>query len=205
MRINSENRVLKFFIILTSILCLCACTSHSGANAMPNFINSLELSLNMTSEMMYGDNEEYLEYKTDDRQPMDTVFRGFSFPSGSVVEANFAYPNGSIEINNVSSVRAMGDYSVKNFSLPNITIATFLRGANPINITDKEAFEQVNKIFKQLETKGWVFNFDINAPRITFENAVKYALADGDTSYLDFRYPLSFDEFNQITSYRHYW
>ena len=159
----------------------------------------------MTAEMMYGDNNEYLDYQTNDRQPMDTVFRGFNFPSQSKVSATFTYPNGSIDINNIASVRAMGNFSVKNYPLPNINITTFLRGKDPKNITDKEAYEQVNAIFKQLEEQGWAYNFNFIAPRITPKTAVEYAMAGGDASYLDYSYPLSFEQFNQITSYIHRW
>ena len=194
---------LLYILVLTSFIW--SCTSYSKGHSMPEFIYPLNLSLNMTSELMYNKNEEYLDYKSADYQPANTVFEGFNFPSGSKVKSLFSYLNGTIEISNISSVNAMGDSSIKNDPLPEITIVTFLRGDNPKNITDKEVYEQVQNIFKQLELEGWVFNLDINAPRLTPENAVIYAIAGGDASYLDFRYPLDFDEFNQITSYIHRW
>ncbi|MBE0407889.1 hypothetical protein ACT3TI_13420 [Psychrobacter sp. AOP22-C1-22] len=165
----------------------------------------LEISLSMTAKELYESNLEYKKHQSADAQPMDTVFRGFNFPSGSTVESVFSYPSGSIEINNVATVRAMGEFSIENFQLPKINITTFLRGNDSNNITDKEAYDQVQKIFKQLESQGWEYNFGLSSPRVSPENAVKYALTGGSTSYLDYRYPLSLDEFNQITSYLHKW
>ena len=205
MIIGKALKTCSSLLILTVVLCLYACTSYSKENTMLNPSNPLKLSLNMTAEMMYGDNNEYLDYQTNDRQPMDTVFRGFNFPSQSKVSATFTYPNGSIDINNIASVRAMGNFSVKNYPLPNINITTFLRGKDSKNITDKEAYEQVNAIFRQLEEQGWEYNMTIDAPRINPKTAVYYAMSGGNASYLDYRYPLSFEQFNQITSYIHRW
>ena len=185
------------FLFLTN-----ACQAEKDV-VMPD--KPLEIALNMTSKELYDTNSEFKDFQKFTRGPIGRDRKGFDFPNGSTVTAKFNYPNGQLDLNNISFVNVMDDTRVESYRLPSFTIATFLRGTDPKNITDKEAYEQVQRIFKQLEDKGWEYNFYVNAPRITPENAVKYALAGGDASYLDFRYPLTFEAFNQITSYIHRW
>ena len=185
------------FLFLTN-----ACQAEKDV-VMPD--KPLEIALNMTSKELYDANSEFKDFQKFTRGPIGRDRKGFDFPNGSTVTAKFNYPNGQLDLNNISFVNVMDDTRVESYRLPSFTIATFLRGTDPKNITDKEAYEQVQRIFKQLEDKGWEYNFYVNAPRITPENAVKYALAGGDASYLDFRYPLTFEAFNQITSYIHRW
>lgn len=197
-----SKRIFIALLFFSVIYFAPACQSEKEI-VMPD--KPLEIALNMTAKELYENNLKFENFQKLIKGPIGRDQKGFDFPSGSIVNAKFNYPNGQLLLNNISFVNVMDDTRIKDYRLPSFTIATFLRGDNSKNITDEEAYEQVQAIFKQLEDKEWEYNFYVNAPRITPENAVKYALAGGDASYLDFRYPLSFDEFNQITSYIHRW
>ena len=201
----TNKNIIVFILILIGLTTYITCYSKNKDYVMTSPDEVLELTLHATAEELYETNLKFEKFQKLIKGPIGRDQKGFDFPSGSVVNAKFNYPDGQLLLNNISFVNVMDDTRVKNYRLPSFTIATFLRSTDPKNITDKEVYEQVQNIFKQLENKGWVFNLDINAPRLTPENAVKYALAGGDASYLDFRYPLNFDEFNQITSYIHRW
>lgn len=172
---------------------------------MPPQDKFLELTLHSTAEELYDNNFEFKNFQKLTKGPIGRDQKGFDFPRGSTVSAKFNYPNGQLVLNNISFINVMDDTRIENYRLPQFKIVTFLRGKNPDNITAQEAYQQVQDIFKQLEEQGWEYNLTIDAPRITPENAVKYALAGGNASFLDFRYPLTLEQFNQITSYIHRW
>ena len=198
----------KFIIFVLTVIGLTTyvtCYSNNKEYTMSSPDEFLELTLYATAKELYDNNSNFKDFQKLTKGPIGRDQKGFDFPSGSTVSANFNYPNGQLVLNNISFVNVMDDTRIENYRLSSFTIATFLRGNDPNNITDQEAYDQVQKIFKQLESQGWEYNFGLSSPRLSPENAVKYALAGGSTSYLDYRYPLSLDEFNQITSYLHKW
>lgn len=201
----TSKKIIVLILTLMGLTTYVTCHSNNKDYIMPSPDQFLELTLHVTAEELYDNNVDFKNFQKLTKGPIGRDQKGFDFPTGSQVTAQFNYPNGQLILNNVSFVNVMDDTRVKNYRLPSFTVATFLRGKDPKNITDKEAYEQVNTIFKQLKTQNWEYNFTIDAPRITPKHAVEYALAGGDASYLDYRYPLSFEQFNQITSYIHRW
>lgn len=201
----TNKRIIVLILTLMGLTTYVTCHSNNKDYVMPSPDQFLELTLHVTAEELYDKNVDFKNFQKLTKGPIGRDQKGFDFPTGSQVTAQFNYPNGQLILNNVSFVNVMDDTRVKEYRLPDFTIATFLRGKDPKNITDKEAYEQVQTIFKQLEKQGWEYNFDFIAPRITPKTALDYALAGGDASYLDYRYPLSFEQFNQITSYIHRW
>lgn len=201
----TNKRIIVLILTLMGLTTYVTCHSNNKDYIMPSPDQFLELTLHVTAEELYDNNADFKDFQKLTKGPIGRDQKGFDFPSSSSVNAKFNYPNGHLVLNNVSFINVMDDTRVEDYRLPSFTVATFLRGKNPKHITDKEAYEQVQAIFKQLETQDWEYNFTIDAPRITPESAVNYALAGGDASYLDYRYPLSFKEFNLITSYIHRW
>lgn len=201
----TNKRIIVLILTLMGLTTYVTCHSNNKDYVMPSPDQFLELTLHATANELYDNNADFESFQKLTKGPIGRDQKGFDFPTGSQVTAQFNYPNGQLILNNISFVNVMDDTRVKEYRLPDFTIATFLRGKDPKNITDQEAYEQVNAIFKQLEKQGWEYNFNFIAPRITPKTAVEYAMAGGDASYLDYRYPLSFEQFNQITSYIHRW
>ncbi|WP_079691242.1 hypothetical protein [Psychrobacter sp. DAB_AL43B] len=160
----------------------------------------LEISLNISAKELYKNNSVYKKYQNADAQPMGVTFQGYDFPRFQESNMVFKYPDGEFKVDGVMSINSY-DNVKKTDSLLTSYDVTFIYNKDSDGITDKDAYNKTMQLFKELQGKGWVSNKNISAPRLSAKDSFKFTIDDeGSKYYLDFKYPLTFDEWMQLSN-----
>ena len=68
-------------------------------------------------------------------------------------------------------------------------------------VTKKDAYVAVQKLFKQLEEQGWQNDRRVTSARISLQDSYAYVTDENvSSSFLNYQYPLTFDQFKQLPS-----
>ncbi len=68
-------------------------------------------------------------------------------------------------------------------------------------VTKKDAYVAVQKLFKQLEEQGWQNDRRVTSARISLQDSYDYVTDENvSSSFLNYQYPLTFDQFKQLPS-----
>ena len=181
---------LGYFILYIFISLLTTSCQAKPEVTMPD--KPLEIALNMTAKELYDANPEYRAFQEADTQPMGVTFQGYDFPRYKEPTVTIKYPNGQISIDGVMSILAYDDNKQENYQLSNINLG-FLFDHKVSGISDENAYKEMMSLFKELQDKGWVYNYSIGSPRIFIEDSLDFTLVDYTSDLnLDFTYPLTF-------------
>ncbi|WP_230657711.1 hypothetical protein [Psychrobacter sp. I-STPA10] len=162
----------------------------------------LYIELNMTAEEMYQRNPEYRAFQEADAQPMGVTFQGYNFPRYREPTVIIKYPNGTLSVDGVMSVLAYDDNKQENYQLSKINLG-FLFNHEVSGISDKDAYSKMMSFFQELQDKGWIYSHSNDAPRLTAKDSFIFATTEGGSSnYLDYSYPLTFDEWMQLSDFQ---
>ena len=187
---------LGYFILYIFISLLTTSCQAKPEVTMPD--KPLEIALNMTAKELYDANPEYRAFQEADAQPMGVTFQGYDFPRYKEPTVTIKYPNGQISIDGVMSILAYDDNKQENYQLSNINLG-FLFDHKVSGISDENAYKEMMSLFKELQDKGWVYNYSIGSPRIFIEDSLDFTLVDYTSDLnLDFTYPLTFEEWMQL-------
>ena len=187
---------LGYFILYIFISLLTTSCQAKPEVTMPD--KPLEIALNMTAKELYDANPEYRAFQEADTQPMGVTFQGYDFPRYKEPTVTIKYPNGQISIDGVMSILAYDDNKQENYQLSNINLG-FLFDHKVSGISDENAYKEMMSLFKELQDKGWVYNYSIGSPRIFIEDSLDFTLVDYTSDLnLDFTYPLTFEEWMQL-------
>lgn len=187
---------LGYFILYIFISLLTTSCQAKPEVTMPD--KPLEIALNMTAKELYDANPEYRVFQEADAQPMGVTFQGYDFPRYKEPTVTIKYPNGQISIDGVMSILAYDDNKQENYQLSNINLG-FLFDHKVSGISDENAYKEMMSLFKELQDKGWVYNYSIGSPRIFIEDSLDFTLVDYTSDLnLDFTYPLTFEEWMQL-------
>ena len=184
--------ITSFFIILIAT----ACQAKKDV-VMPD--KPLEIALNMTAKELYDTNPEYKAFQEADAQPMGVTFQGYDFPTNNMGEVIFHYSNGNFKIDQVVTILAMDKVTSEQRGLNKIIVDFFLDKTDK-GISDEDAYKKMMSLFKELQDKGWTHAHSNSAPRLTAKDSFTFATTEGGSElYLDYSYPLTFEEWMQLS------
>lgn len=203
-----KHRYLKLSsIIILLALSNIACSKQDqiGITApMPH----ATISVSESPKIFKKNNENIKEYWSFDDNPLNVsdlgvTFYEIDFPSDNYGSATFSYPNvPSLTINNVSGTSSFFLHEDSQKGMQKARIDFFIpNNRGSYEITQKQAYHHMQKLFKQLEEEGWVYDNFTGSPRLSIKDSYKFATNEnGSKIYLDSRYPLTFREFKQLAN-----
>ncbi|HCT73424.1 MAG TPA: hypothetical protein DF294_05420 [Psychrobacter sp.] len=185
-----------------------ACQAEKEVVIPPHAIISVEES----PETFKKNNEDIKQYWKFNDNPLNisssgVTFYDLSFPSDNYANVTFTYPNvPPISIENVSSTSGYFDHDRPERGIQYSTIRFFITDSKgSYGITQKDAYIAMQKLFNQLEEKGWQDDHRVTSPRISVQDSYVYGTSENVISdNVNYNYPLDFEQFRKLDSY-HSW
>ena len=181
-----------------------ACQAEKEVVIPPHAYVSVEES----PETFKKNNEDIKQYWSFDDNPLNigslgVTFYKLRFPSDNYATVTFTYPNvPSFTIQNVSSTSGFYSHDRPERGIESSAVRFFIENAQgSYGVTKKDAYVAMQKLFKQLEEQGWQNDRRVTSARISLQDSYAYVTDENvSSSFLNYQYPLTFDQFKQLPS-----
>ena len=133
---------------------------------------------------------------------LGVTFYEINFPSNNGT-ATFNYPNiPSLTVDNVGMTSGFYIHDKPKRGIQSVRIDFFIPNSQgSYGVTKKDAYVAVQKLFKQLEEQGWQNDRRVTSARISLQDSYAYVTDENvSSSFLNYQYPLTFDQFKQLPS-----
>ncbi|WP_350588497.1 MULTISPECIES: hypothetical protein [unclassified Psychrobacter] len=180
-----------------------ACQAEKEVSIPPHAYVSVEES----PETFKKNNEDIKQYWSFDDNPLNigslgVTFYEINFPSNNGT-ATFNYPNiPSLTVDNVGMTSGFYIHDKPKRGIQSVRIDFFVPNSQgSYAVTKKDAYVAVQKLFKQLEEQGWQNDRRVTSARISLQDSYDYVTDENvSSSFLNYQYPLTFDQFKQLPS-----
>ncbi|MGP5209298.1 hypothetical protein ACTXJ5_00760 [Psychrobacter alimentarius] len=182
-----------------------ACSKNdTKGNTMPPHAY---VSVEESPETFKKNNEDIKQYWSFDDNPLNigslgVTFYEINFPSNNGT-ATFNYPNiPSLTVDNVGMTSGFYIHDKPKRGIQSVRIDFFVPNSQgSYAVTKKDAYVAVQKLFKQLEEQGWQNDRRVTSARISVQDSYAYVTDENvSSSFLNYQYPLTFDQFKQLPS-----
>ncbi|MFK3990878.1 MULTISPECIES: hypothetical protein [unclassified Psychrobacter] len=165
------------------------------------------VSVEESPETFKKNNEDIKQYWSFDDNPLNigslgVTFYEINFPSNNGT-ATFNYPNiPSLTVDNVGMTSGFYIHDKPKRGIQSVRIDFFVPNSQgSYAVTKKDAYVAVQKLFKQLEEQGWQNDRRVTSARISVQDSYAYVTDENvSSSFLNYQYPLTFDQFKQLPS-----
>ncbi|MBE0405580.1 hypothetical protein ACT3TI_01185 [Psychrobacter sp. AOP22-C1-22] len=165
------------------------------------------VSVEESPETFKKNNEDIKQYWSFDDNPLNigslgVTFYEINFPSNDGT-ATFSYPNvPSLTVDNVGMTSGFYIHDKPKRGIQSVRIDFFVPNSQgSYGVTKKDAYVAVQKLFKQLEEQGWQNDRRVTSARISLQDSYAYVTDENvSSSFLNYQYPLTFDQFKQLPS-----
>ena len=199
-------RLFKTVLLAVSLsLSTIACSKNdTTGNTMPPHAY---VSVEESPETFKKNNEDIKQYWSFDDNPLNigslgVTFYEINFPSNNGT-ATFNYPNiPSLTVDNVGMTSGFYIHDKPKRGIQSVRIDFFVPNSQgSYAVTKKDAYVAVQKLFKQLEEQGWQNDRRVTSARISVQDSYAYVTDENvSSSFLNYQYPLTFDQFKQLPS-----
>lgn len=199
-------RLFKTVLLAVSLsLSTIACSKNdTKGNTMPPHAY---VSVEESPETFKKNNEDIKQYWSFDDNPLNigslgVTFYEINFPSNNGT-ATFNYPNiPSLTVDNVGMTSGFYIHDKPKRGIQSVRIDFFVPNSQgSYAVTKKDAYVAVQKLFKQLEEQGWQNDRRVTSARISVQDSYAYVTDENvSSSFLNYQYPLTFDQFKQLPS-----
>jgi len=199
-------RLFKTVLLAVSLsLSTIACSKNdTKGNTMPPHAY---VSVEESPETFKKNNEDIKQYWSFDDNPLNigslgVTFYEINFPSNDGT-ATFSYPNvPSLTVDNVGMTSGFYIHDKPKRGIQSVRIDFFVPNSQgSYGVTKKDAYVAVQKLFKQLEERGWQNDRRVTSARISLQDSYAYVTDENvSSSFLNYQYPLTFDQFKQLPS-----
>lgn len=180
-----------------------ACQAEKEVSMPPHAYVSVEES----PETFKKNNEDIKQYWSFDDNPLNigslgVTFYEINFPSNNGT-ATFNYPNiPSLTVDNVGMTSGFYIHDKPKRGIQSVRIDFFVPNSQgSYAVTKKDAYVAMQKLFKQLEEQGWQNDRRVTSARISVQDSYAYVTDENvSSSFLNYQYPLTFDQFKQLPS-----
>ena len=194
---------LSILICLSLIFLTTACQAEKEVIISPHAYVSVEES----PETFKKNNEDIKQYWSFDDNPLNigslgVTFYEINFPSNNGT-ATFNYPNiPSLTVDNVGMTSGFYIHDKPKRGIQSVRIDFFIPNSQgSYGVTKKDSYVAVQKLFKQLEEQGWQNDRRVTSARISLQDSYAYVTDENvSSSFLNYQYPLTFDQFKQLPS-----
>ena len=198
------KRSLSILICFSLTFLTTACQAEKEVVIPPHAYVSVEES----PETFKKNNEDIKQYWSFDDNPLNigslgVTFYKLRFPSDNYATVTFTYPNvPSFTIQNVSSTSGFYSHDRPERGIESSAVRFFIENAQgSYGVTKKDAYVAMQKLFKQLEEQGWQNDRRVTSARISVQDSYAYVTDENvSSSFLNYQYPLTFDQFKQLPS-----
>lgn len=165
------------------------------------------VSVEESPETFKKNNEDIKQYWSFDDNPLNigslgVTFYEINFPSNDGT-TTFSYPNvPSLTVDNVGMTSGFYIHDKPKRGIQSVRIDFFVPNSQgSYGVTKKDAYVAVQKLFKQLEEQGWQNDRRVTSARISLQDSYAYVTDENvSSSFLNYQYPLTFDQFKQLPS-----
>lgn len=165
------------------------------------------VSVEESPETFKKNNEDIKQYWSFDDNPLNigslgVTFYEINFPSNNGT-ATFNYPNiPSLTVDNVGMTSGFYIHDKPKRGIQSVRIDFFVPNSQgSYAVTKKDAYVAMQKLFKQLEEQGWQNDRRVTSARISVQDSYAYVTDENvSSSFLNYQYPLTFDQFKQLPS-----
>lgn len=199
-------RLFKTVLLAVSLsLSTIACSKNdTKGNTMPPHAY---VSVEESPKTFKKNNEDIKQYWSFDDNPLNigslgVTFYEINFPSNNGT-ATFNYPNiPSLTVDNVGMTSGFYIHDKPKRGIQSVRIDFFVPNSQgSYAVTKKDAYVAVQKLFKQLEEQGWQNDRRVTSARISVQDSYAYVTDENvSSSFLNYQYPLTFDQFKQLPS-----
>ena len=201
-----RRQLIKTVLLAISLsLSTVTCSENNKGNTMPPHAY---VSVEESPESFKKNNEDIKQYWSFDDNPLHigslgVTFYKLRFPSDNYATVTFTYPNiPSLTIENVSSTSGYFDHDKAERGIQSTAIRFFIENTQgSYGVTQNDAYLAMQKLFKQLEEQGWQNDRRVTNARISVQDSYAYGTSENVlSSFLNYQYPLSFDQFKKLPS-----
>ncbi len=197
------EKIFSNWLFFSFMLLTTACQAEKEVSIPPHAYVSVEES----PETFKKNNEDIKQYWSFDDNPLNigslgVTFYEINFPSNNGT-ATFNYPNiPSLTVDNVGMTSGFYIHDKPKRGIQSVRIDFFVPNSQgSYAVTKKDAYVAVQKLFKQLEEQGWQNDRRVTSARISLQDSYDYVTDENvSSSFLNYQYPLTFDQFKQLPS-----
>ena len=197
------EKIFSNWLFFSFMLLTTACQAEKEVSIPPHAYVSVEES----PETFKKNNEDIKQYWSFDDNPLNigslgVTFYEINFPSNNGT-ATFNYPNiPSLTVDNVGMTSGFYIHDKPKRGIQSVRIDFFVPNSQgSYAVTKKDAYVAVQKLFKQLEEQGWQNDRRVTSARISLQDSYAYVTDENvSSSFLNYQYPLTFDQFKQLPS-----
>ena len=200
-----RRQLIKTVLLAISLpLSTVACSENNKGNIMPPHAY---VSVEESPESFKKNNEDIKQYWSFDDNPLNigslgVTFYEINFPSNDGT-ATFSYSNiPSLTVDNVGMISGFYIHDKPKRGIQSVRIDFFVPNSQgSYDVTKKDAYIVMQKLFKQLEEQGWQNDRRVTSARISVQDSYAHGTNENVlSSFLNYQYPLTFNQFKQLPS-----